>query len=704
VETDSSYRVSVDIGGTFTDIVLRGQNGTLATKKILSTTDDYGKGIITGLVELLEELALPPRAVEGVVHGTTVATNAILEGKGARTALITTAGFRDVLELRRVRIPELYNLFYEPPPPLVPRRLRFEVEERMAPQGEIRKPLDLNSVTDVIEKIRSRAVDALAICLIHSYVNSEHERVVTKLVQDALPGIYVSCSADILPEIREYERTSTTVINAYIGPIVKQYLSSLLTQLRSIKIDAPLRIMQSNGGVMTAESAIEQPAHIVESGPAAGVIAAAQVARSIGYKNVITLDMGGTTAKSSIIENGELNLTSEYEVGGGINLSSQLVKGGGYALKLPFIDVSEIGAGGGSIVWIDAGGLLQIGPQSAGAMPGPACYDAGGQEPTLTDAHVVLGYINPQYLAGGRVRLNADKAQQALESVAEAMQLSLLETAYGVHQIASAKMMRAVKAVSTYRGRDPRDFLLVAFGGNGPVTAGELARSLQMGRVLIPPHPGLFSAFGLLLANVEYQFVQTYFHRADQAPLSELNEAYDRLEKQANSVLTQDGYPREQIAIKRYADLRYAGQAYELTVPVASGRLEATQLAQIIENFEEEHLKTYGHRASNEPVDVVNLRVTGEVLQSEQSVEAPTGKFQGNPDQQCNPPAQRMAYFGRGDGLVSTPVLTRGELAGRELHGPLIIEEYDATCVVPPRCIASLDEWGNIMIKVEVEK
>jgi len=373
--------LGVDIGGTFTDVVLLGGDGSMVAKKVLSTVDDYAGGIMAGLAEACRDARVPADVLDAVVHGTTVATNTILEGTGARTALITTSGFRDVLELRRIRIPQLYNLLYEKPAPLVPRRLRFEVDERVGPRGEVVRPLGEGSVDDALDRIRRAGVQALAICLLHSYANGDHERRIAAAARAALPGVFVTCSADILPEIREYERTSTTVINAYVGPIVEHYLRSLARQLRGAGVGAPLRVMQSNGGIMTAERAMTRPAYIVESGPAAGVIASAHAARAAGYPNVITLDMGGTTAKASLIEDGAITKTFEYEAGAGINLSSQLVKGGGHALRLPLIDIAEIGAGGGSIVSINRGGSIQIGPRSAGAVRAPPATVRAGTRP-----------------------------------------------------------------------------------------------------------------------------------------------------------------------------------------------------------------------------------------------------------------------------------------------------------------------------------
>jgi N-methylhydantoinase A len=414
--------------------------------------------------------------------------------------------------------------------------------------------------------------------------------------------------------------------------------------------------------------------------------------------------MGGTTAKASMIEGGRIAHTSEYEVGGGINLSSQLVKGGGYALKLPVIDVSEIGAGGGSIVAIDrvpsGRGAPRIGPRSAGAVPGPVCYDLGGEEPTITDANVILGYINPRSLAGGRVRLNAEKARRLFEQkVARPLGLPLLEAAHGVYTIASATMMRAVKAVSTYRGRDPRECLLLAFGGSGPICAVELARALEMERILIPPTPGLFSAFGLLCSQGEHQFARTHFRRSDAVDLAELNAVFAQLEAQAQAALGQEGHRPDQVRLRRYADLRYAGQAYELTVPVGRGVLTAADLAALFEAFGQEHLLTYGHRASDEAVDLVNLRVSGQAPADRADG---LGPFAAVPPRGSggSPAGSRPAYFGPAHGLLETPILGRADLDALARPGPLIVEEYDATCVVPPGCRAALDRSGNIVIEV----
>jgi N-methylhydantoinase A len=713
-EPTRGYRLGADIGGTFTDLVLAAPDGRFWTKKVPSTTDDYGRGIVEGLRQLLEELGIEGTRLAEVVHGTTVATNAILEYKGAKTALLTTRGFRDVLELRRVRAPELYNPRYTPPRPMVERRLRLEVDERVGARGGVVRPLDEASVRAALKRVRGDGARAVAVCFLHAYANPAHERRVGEIVREELPGVYLSLSVDVLPEIREYDRTSTTVINAYIGPIVETYLRSLRRQLAETGVGAPLLIMQSNGGVMTAEAAAAKPAQIVESGPAAGVIAGHRLAERAGIKNLITFDMGGTTAKASLVEDGRLTQTTEYEVGAGISLSSRLVKGGGHALKLPVIDIAEVGAGGGSIVWIDRGGALRVGPRSAGAQPGPACYDMGGEEPTITDANVVLGYLNASVLAGGAVRLAPELAARAIETTAaRPLGLGLREAAHGVYTVAITNMIRAVKAVSTYRGRDPRDFALLAFGGNGPIFGAEMARALGMRTVLVPPAAGLFSAFGLLEADLEQHLVQTFLSRADEVDLAALNETYCGLEARARiegremrdeedrsyspprsaRVLA----PRPSI-LRRYADLRYAGQGYELTVPAPDGPLGAAEVAALVERFGDEHERTYGHKAADEPIELVNLRLVAAVererppLRDGLVASADRGRE-----------SWRDAYFGPEHGLHRTPVIGRAALTTTPRLGPLIIDEYDATTVVPPNCTARLDEWGNIVIEVSVQ-
>src|SRR5437588_11974094 len=450
-----NFRAGVDIGGTFTDIVLLGDDGSRYTKKVSSTVDDYARAIVKGLAALLDEIGADAGSIVELLHGTTVASNAILEHKGARTGLITTKGFRDVLEIRNLRMPRLYDMSWTKPPPLVERRWRTEVGERVNAEGGIDTPLDEGSVERAARFLRDEGVEAIAICLLHSYLNPAHELRVKEIAARIAPDVILCISAEVLPVINEYERTSTTVINAYVRPIVERYLNRLIAEVRSTGISAPLLLMQSNGGLTTAEAAAETPMHIIESGPAAGVVGVQALTQRIGIAKAISFDMGGTTAKASLIENGEVTRATEYQVGAGIVLGSRLLSGAGYTGKVPAIDLAEVGAGGGSILWLDSGGALQVGPMSAGAAPGPVCYDQGGTDPTVTDANIVLGYINPAHLVGGAVRLNAGKARAVIaDRIARPLGVGVEEAAYGAHLVAASNMIRALKAVSSDGGRD----------------------------------------------------------------------------------------------------------------------------------------------------------------------------------------------------------------------------------------------------------
>ena len=708
-------RAAADIGGTFTDVAVLTPEGRLATRKLPSTPDNYADAVVAGVHDLLEELDSPLDALEELLHGCTVATNAILEGKGAPTALLTTRGFRDVLELRRVRVPKLYEPLYERPPPLVPRQFRFEIDERVGPRGEVLRPLDETGVRAAADRIRAAGIEAVAVCYLHSYANPAHERRSGEMLREMLPGAFISLSVDVLPQKLEYERTSTTVINAYVGPPVKRYVRSMVSQLRRSGIGSRLMVMQSSGGILDAGAVAENPARIVECGPAAGVVGARHFAARAGFDNVITLDMGGTTAKASLIEGGRITFADEYEVGGGMSSRSALMGGGGHALKLPAIDISEVGAGGGSIAWLDKAGSLKVGPQSAGAVPGPACYDTGNDEPTVTDANVVLGYLNPEALAGGNVSICSGRAHEAIATrLADPLLRDVVETAFGVHTVANANMMKAVKAVTTYRGRDPRDFTLIAFGGSGGVHAVDLARVLQVRRVVLPVAAGVFSALGLLFSNLEMNETVPFLHLAPEAPLDEADRRYAELARRISAVI---GGPREDICFSRQADVRFAGQAYELTVPFGEVRaggdpgedksngsgstpedakLDAQAVDDLCARFEAEHLARYGHAFSGEfPVEIVNLRLVG--------TRRPAGIVEPAPfdtESRQDPDAWRRVYFGPAAGLVDTSVIGRGRLSSEPRSGPLIIEEYEGTCIVPPDCTARLDELGNVVIEL----
>jgi N-methylhydantoinase A len=691
----SNLRIAADIGGTFTDIAMITREGHIATRKVLSTSHDYAEAVLVGIRELMNDLHIPVSRITEIIHGCTVATNAILENKGAKTALLTTKGFRDVLELRRIRMPTLYDLNWVKPAPLVPRRFRYEVDERLDAEGKVVRVLDQSQVKELCRRFREHGIESIAVCFLHSYANPEHEKTAGEILRKALPDCFISLSIEVLPEIREYERTSTTVINAYLGPPVKHYMQSLINRLHDDGINGHLLVMQSSGGVLDAGIVMERPAEIVECGPAAGVIGAAGMVRP-GLDSIITFDMGGTTAKASIIEEGRLVKTDEYEIGGGISLSSRLVKGGGYALKLPVIDISEVGAGGGSIVWFDKAGGLKVGPHSAGAAPGPVCYSLGGTEPTVTDANVVLGYINPCSLAGGTVPVDAEKAREVIRSkVAERLGQDILEAAYGVHTISNSTMMRAIKAVSTYRGRDPRDFTLFAYGGNGGVHASELAVALGIKQVVCPPVAGVFSALGLLLAPVEMSRSRTFGARIHEVDPAALIAAYEELKTEVAEALRM---AFEDVRFKLHADLRYSGQAYELTVPLREQEITPKTLSGLQSDFEAEHLKTYGHQFPEQSQEIVTLRVIGSPLeQTGDDRFTVAGKAAG--DRRTGEEDSRPAYFGPAIGSIETPVYReRTVLAGGPMSGPMIIEEYEGTIVVNPLSTASLDEGGNVVI------
>ena len=694
------FRVGADIGGTFTDIVLIGDGGERCTRKVSSTVDNYARAIVDGIAGVLADRRISAADIVEILHGTTVASNAILELKGARTGLITTRGFRDVLEIRTLRSPRLYDLTWSKPPDLVPRHLRVEVDERIDAKGAVDRPLDIADAERAVRRLLDEGVEAIAVCLLHSYLNPLHERTIKAVVTRMAPELTLCISSEVLPEIKEYERTSTTVINAYVRPLVERYVSRLVDALKGIGVESPLHLMQSNGGLTTATSASLMPMNIIESGPAAGVVGVQALAWQTGIAKAISFDMGGTTAKASLIEDGNFTRAMEYSVGGGIIIGSRLMTGAGYTLKVPAIDLAEVGAGGGSIIWIDSGGALKIGPQSAGASPGPVCYDSGGEDPTVTDANVVLGYVNPEHLVDGALKLNADKSRAVIaERIAAPLGLSLEQAAYGAHVIAASNMIRAIRAVSSERGRDPRAYTLVGFGGNGPIFAATMAQTLLISRVVIPPSAGVFSALGLLCANVEYHVSRTRLKLVRQADPGDISTLYRELENELHERLRGDGFAASQISMARSATLHYQGQSDELEVKVPAGTLTREALAGVEEAFNAEHERTYGHRAgAEEPIEFVSLRVLGRGLpvipRAEQVARAQLPR-----DVVIRRPVRR-AYFGASRGWLETRVINRSRLATPH-PGPCIVEEYDSTCLVPPGCTASLDRFGNVVIAIE---
>ncbi len=683
-----TLRIGIDIGGTFTDLVAITGDGRVVTRKTSSTPGDYGEGIVNGLSALLAE---EPGPVSDVLHATTVGSNTVLEGKGARTALITTRGFRDILEIRDLRMPVLYDISWTKPRALVERRLRLEVDEKLRPDGSVSVPLDMDSVAAAIEMLRREEVQGLAICLLHSYANPAHERAVAAAVRAALPDVAISLSSEILPEIKEYPRTSTTVINAYVQPVVRAYITALDARLRALGIEAPLQLMQSNGGLASAEFAAAIPAHIIESGPAAGVVGGAALARRLNEPKIITFDMGGTTAKAGLVENAEVLRSEAIEVGGGVMVGSRLLVGAGYMLKLPTIDLAEVGAGGGSICRLDAAGAPKVGPVSAGADPGPVCYGRGGTAPTITDCNLVLGYLDPGGLVGGAMKLDLEAARAAVQrDLAGPMGCSVEDAAFGMLRLASATMMRAIRAVSVERGRDPRQFALLAFGGNGPLFAAGIARELGIARVLIPPLPGVFSAFGLLVADAEHHGVRSLRMRLDSADAERIALALAELEAAGSAQLARDGFPAGRQEVRRAALARYVGQSSEIEVPLAGGVTPAA----IAEAFGVEHERTYGFRApASEPVELTGLSVITRGVADRPRLP------ERIPPKEAAGPRSRLAWFPDG-GWTNTPVVDRAGLQQGARSGPVIVQEYDATCLVPHGATAAVDAFGNIVIGV----
>ena len=685
-----SHRLGIDVGGTFTDLVLVLPSGDTLTRKVLSATDDYATAMVAGTLELLEAAGVDADAIDEVLHGTTVATNAILERRGAPTGLLTTEGFRDVLEIGRLRLARLYDLDFERPAPLVPRRWRQTVTERLDHLGDVLVPLDPASVHVAMDRFIAEGVRSVAICLIHSYADPRHERAVAAIVRERAPGMAVTLSSELLPEVREFERTSTTVTNAYVLPVMDQYLGRLEEELAALGSAAPILVMQSNGGVMTSAEGRRRPVHVIESGPAAGVIAAAALARRIGRPNAISIDMGGTTAKASVVEDYQIQRAGEFEIGGSVSQGSRLNKGSGFLLRVPAIDIAEIGAGGGSIVRVDDARQLHVGPRSAGAIPGPACYAQGGTEATLTDANVCLGYLHDERLPSG-LRLDGELARKAVtDQVAIPLGLPLQEAAHGVFLLGCARMARAVRAVTVERGRDPREFSLIAFGGNGPLFAAEMAAGLGIGTVIVPPAPGVFSAVGLLEADLEHHSVRTFMRPLHPASLAAVDSAFHAMEGEARDVLG-GAAVGGRLELSRFVDLRYTGQSYELTIPVPVDGDPATRTVTLIEAFAREHDRTYGHASLTDPISLVNLRLTAGIRDREAR---PPGRMPAA----ISVSGHRRAWFGRDIGLLEVPIVGRADLGPDTRSGPLLIDEYDATTLVPPRASARLDDHGNVVI------
>lgn len=686
-----AWRVGVDIGGTFTDVaVIDETTGHTGIAKVSTTPHDFAEGVVAGLRQAINEQGVVPAEVAFVSHATTVVTNALLEAKGARTALVCTRGFRDLLELRRSARADLYDLNQDAPAVLVPRHCRLEVDERIDAQGQVVTALKTSDIDELIEAIRRLDVEAVAVCLLFAFLNDAHEAKIGVRLRAAFPDKPVFLSSEVLPEIREFERLSTTAVCAYVGPILASYLRRLETEIGNLGFPN-LYVMGSSGGVFDVAEGLKMPAMAVESGPAAGVIAAAHLGKQIGNVNLISFDMGGTTAKASLIEDGEVETTSEYEVGGQGNVSRWL-HGTGHPIRVPVVDLAEVSAGGGSIAWIDPGGALRVGPESAGADPGPVCYDRGGTRPTVTDADVVLGYLNPSYLLGGRLTINQAAAAAAIQTqIADPLHLDVQAAAAGIVNVVNHSMADALRIVSVQRGYDAREFSLVAFGGAGPVHAAALAAALDIHEVIIPPIPGGFSALGLVTTSLRRDYSRTYYSTIAAANPRAMHALFDEMERAGRAMLATSGIAAAQREISRSADCRYVKQAYELNVTFDDGPLTANSLERLATTFHARHRQTYGHENPGESVQIVNLRLTATGHLPAVAVVA------GMSDADQTLPA-RPVWFPV-IGTVTCPVRTRSGLQkSGVMSGPLIIEEVDTTVVVPPAWTATVDEQGCIRL------
>jgi N-methylhydantoinase A len=693
-----TVRIAVDIGGTFTDATLIDEEtGAVSIAKVSTTPSDPSAGFMHAVERALAEGGVEASQVGFVVHATTVATNAIIEGKIARSGFVTTDGFRDLLEIARQVRPTLYDTRFEKTKPLIPRDRAVGVVERLGPKGEVIVPLAEDSVRDAAALLRREGVESIAVCLLHSYVNPAHEQRIGAILAEELPGVPVSLSAEVAPEFREYLRASTTVINAAIRPVVERYLEGIETRLLEAGIEARLLVMQSSGGVFSSEAAASRPVFMVESGPAAGVIASASLGEALGVSDILSFDMGGTTAKVGLIQGGKPSVTKDYQVGGHASAGVGGMSLSGYPVRTPVVDLVEIGAGGGSIAWVDSGGLLRVGPRSAGADPGPVCYRRGGTEPTVTDANVVLGRLNPSYFLGGEIGLDVEGARLAIEErCATPLGLRVVEAANGIVEIANAAMVNALHLISVQRGYDPRDFVLVAFGGAGPVHANALIRDAEMPTLLIPRSPGIFSATGLLATDLKRDASATVMQRLEAIDPDELEAAFAGLERTGAAELEAEGLAREAIESVRQLDMRYVGQSYELTIPTL-GPVDSARVASLGERFHAEHDRMYGFSAPGEPTECVSLRVTT-IGRIAKPALRPLELDGGRPA----PKERRSVYFAEAGDYVDCPVYDRYRLpAGATLTGPAVIEEYDSTTVVHPGYTAEVDSYGNLILRKE---
>jgi N-methylhydantoinase A len=688
-------RLGVDIGGTFTDLVVVDETtGTARVGKVLTNPKDVAHGVEEGIRALLDEAGVRPGEVRAVVHGTTLATNALIEKKGAKTALLTTEGFRDTLEIGREGRYDMYDLFIDPPPPLVPRHLRREVPERLLADGSVWRALDEGAARRALVELAGEGVEALAICLLHAYVNPAHEARLAALAREAFPGVFVSCSSEVVPEIREYERASTTCANVYVAPLMARYLEDLERRLAGLGIPGQLYIMQSSGGIALPPLARRLPVRLVESGPAAGALAAAQAARTRNLPKLLSFDMGGTTAKACVIDDGVPLVGREFEVA----RADRFKKGSGLPIRVPVIELIEIGAGGGSIARVDRLGLLKVGPDSAGADPGPACYSLGGRLPTVTDADLLLGYLDAEFFLGGRMRLDREAARHVVEEhVARPLGLDVIGAAWGIHRVVNETMAAAARIHGIERGRDLRQYPLFAFGGAGPVHCWQVAKILKVPRILVPFGAGAMSAYGLLAAPLAFDFVRTGHERLDHPDWPTITRLFAEMEAEGRALLARAGVAPGDVRLSRIAEMRYAGQGHEVECAVPLGALSAESLPAIIASFESAYHALYHRLPQGVPIEALNWRLT---------VSGPRPRIgwtarhesarAGNPLK-----GARQAYFAEAGGFVETPVYDRYALGpGAEVRGPAIVEERESTAVVGPGGRCRVDDGSALIVEM----
>ena len=688
-----AWRLGVDIGGTFTDVALvNDEDGIIGITKTPTTPSNFGLGVVSGLTQAINTYAIDSDQVTLLSHATTVVTNAVLEGKGAKTALITTRGFRDLLELRRSARSDLYDLFQDPPLTLIPRHRRLEVTERIDAAGTVINPLSNSEITGLIDELRLLDVEAIAVTLLFSFLNDTHEKQLGSALRTALPDVPIFLSCEVLPEVREFERTSTTAVCAYVGPILESYLRTLESALDGLGLPQ-LHVMGSTGGVFDVNEALRMPVNSIESGPAAGVIAAQLVGRQLNQLDLLSFDMGGTTAKASLIRDGQIEVTADYEVGGS-GSQNRWVSGTGHPIRVPVIDLAEVSAGGGSIAWIDPAGALRVGPHSAGAQPGPVCYGQGGTNPTVTDANLVLGYLNRDSLLDGSLPIDYECAVSALEEhIGRPMGINAEEAAAAIRDIVNNSMAEALRIVSIERGHDPREFSLVAFGGAGPLHAVALAEELDIPKLIVPPIPGGFSALGLIGTDIRRDYSRTLYQPLSNLRSAAVEAVWQELIAEGRRMLQATDIPEDRWQFLRSADLRYTRQAYELNIIAPDDPFDNALMEQLAADFHRRHEQTYGHQNTSEPVHLVTLRLSAVGKLDPLEIRHQTAT------QSKGEKARRSCWFPT-IGKIDCPVYDRNGLGPSSvIVGPAIVESLDSTIVVQPGWTASNDQYGFINIE-----